>query len=442
MIIAIDGPAGSGKSTIAREVAKRLGMRYLDTGAMYRTVTLLALEAGLVPERLPEAGALAASVSLRLEERADDLTRVFVGERDVSGEIRGPLVSKNVSAISAEPSVRAVLTNRQRVEASSGDVVLEGRDMGTVVVPDAKVKVFLTATVEERARRRHAQLEAQGVQQSVEQLVNDIATRDSLDSGRKVAPLKKAADAVEIDTTGMSITEVIDAVCALAESAKTELPGKWPLSRMQRGPLDTFVYRMTYFVLRHTWRFFYRIRVKGVENFPLSGPVVVACNHRAMTDPFFLGINVPRQIHYMAKVELWKFAALRWAMENFGTFPVNRGEPDRSAIKRGLEILEAGEVLGLFPEGRCNDTPDQLQPLRAGISLFSLRDGVVTVPAVLRGTDLAFKHGLPHFPKIDVVIGPPLSLPGPEVSRSERGRVVTERVREALLTLLATPVDR
>jgi cytidylate kinase len=441
MIIAIDGPAGSGKSTIAREVAKRLGMRYLDTGAMYRSVTLLALESGLVPDRLSEAGALAESAPLRFLERPDDLTQVFVADRDISQEIRGPLVSKHVSAVSAQPAVREVLTKRQREEARKGDVVLEGRDMGTVVVPDARVKVFLTASVEERARRRQAQLRAQGVSQSVQELVGDISARDSLDSGRSVAPLRKADDAIEIDTTGMTIMEVIDTVCALARKAQeSDLP-KWPLSRMQEGPLDTMLYRMAYFTLRPLWRFCYRMRAVGVENFPLTGPVVVACNHKAMTDPFMLGINLPRQLHYMAKAELWKFKPLAWAMERFGTFPVSRGEADRTSIKKGLAILEHGEVLGLFPEGHCNKE-EGLAPLRGGISLFSLREGVVTIPAIMRGTNMAFKHGLPHFPKIDIVIGKPIPMPGPEVPRTERGRVVTDRVREALETLLATPVDR
>jgi len=441
MIVAIDGPAGSGKSTIAREVAKRLGMRYLDTGAMYRTVTLLALEAGVVPGRLDEAGALAASMDLRLQEQSDDLTRVFVGQREVSDEIRGPLVSEHVSAVSADPGVREVLTKRQREEAFKGDVVMEGRDMGTVVVPDAEVKVFLTASLEERARRRQAQLQAKGVSVSVEELLEDMAERDKLDSGRSVAPLRKADDAVVIDTTAMSITEVVDEVTALARESQSEAPQKWPLCRMQRGPLDTLLYRIAYFVLRPTWGFFYRIKVVGVEHFPLREPVIVACNHRAMIDPFVLGSNAPRMIHYMAKSELWKFKPLAWAMARFGTFPVNRGEVDRESIKKGIEILNAGEVLGLFPEGHCNKG-EGLLPLRAGISLFSLRKGVVTIPAVMRGTDIAFKHGIPHFPKIDILYGPPIEMPGSEVPRSERAQLVTKRVEDALKRLLATPVDR
>ena len=138
MIIAIDGPAGSGKSTIAREVAKRLGMRYLDTGAMYRTVALLALEAGLLPDRIHEAAALATKSDLRFVDQADDLTRAFIGDREVTEEIRGREVSKAVSPVSADAAVRTLLTAQQREAAAHGDVVLEGRDTGTVV--DAATK--------------------------------------------------------------------------------------------------------------------------------------------------------------------------------------------------------------------------------------------------------------------------------------------------------------
>ena len=441
MIIAIDGPAGSGKSTIAREVAKKLSLRYVDTGAMYRAVTLLALEEGLVPDRLDEAPKLADAARIGFADRPDDLTQVFLGDRDVSADIRGPLVSEHVSAVSAEPAVRRLLTGWQREQAQSGDVVLEGRDMGTVVVPHADLKVFLTATIEERARRRQAQLALQGIAQSHQELVDDITRRDALDSGREFAPLRKADDAVELDTTGMTVADVIEAVCRLARNARPAPPDKWRISRMQKGPLDTFVYRVAYFILGPLWRFFYRIKVVGVEHFPLQGPVVVACNHRAMTDPFFLGSNAPRQIHYMAKMELFKFKPLAWAMRQFGTFPVNRGEVDRASIKAGIQILDAGEVLGLFPEGHCQKA-EGLGDIRAGISLFSLRDSVVTIPAIMRGTDRAFKGGIPRFPKIDIIFGAPLEMPGPDTPRSDRARLVTEHVRQALTALLATPVER
>ena len=164
-------------------------------------------------------------------DRPDDLTRAFIGDREVTNEIRGREVSRAVSPVSADAAVRALLTARQRAEAAEGDVVLEGRDTGTVVFPNADLKIYLVASIEERARRRRAQLLAQGVDQSEEELVADIVARDAYDSGRAIAPLCKADDAVEIDTTGMTIPEVIQAVCALAEAKRG---GAAPSARPRR----------------------------------------------------------------------------------------------------------------------------------------------------------------------------------------------------------------
>ncbi len=431
MIIAIDGPAGSGKSTIAREVAKRLGLRYLDTGAMYRTVTLLALEAGLVPGRIAQAGALAAATPLRLKERADDLTQVFVGDREVTDEIRGRVVSQNVSAVSADPGVRAVLTGKQREEAGKGGVVVEGRDIGTVVFPDADVKVFLTATAEERARRRQLQLEAKGVTQPLDELIADMTARDAYDSERELSPLRKADDALEIDTTNMTIGQVVDAVCGLAA------PRKWPLSRMVRGPLDNWLYRFAYSFIPAATRLLFRVQINGLEHFPTRGAVLLACNHRSNLDPFFIGVACPRQIHFMAKAELFSFKPLGWLVGKLGSFPVSRGEVDREAVKQALAYLAAGSVLGLFPEGR-RQRKDDLGEIRPGASLFSLRDGVTTIPVIMEGTERVVEHGLVRFPRVRVTFGPALQVPDKALPHSERARLTTERLVEAYRMLFST----
>lgn len=459
MIIAIDGPAGSGKSTIAREVAKRLGMRYLDTGAMYRTITLLALEAGLVPDRIGEAGALAATAPLRLEERPDDLTRVFVGEREVTDEIRGRLVSQNVSAVSAGAEVRAVLTERQRAEAAKGNVVLEGRDIGTVVVPDADLKVFLTASIEERARRRQLQLQVQDVSQPLDQLIADIASRDAYDSGRTLAPLRKAHDAVEIDTTGLTIAQVIELVCARAAAARppardpawkaarrgaapapVTLARKWRLSRMVRSPLDTPLYRLAYSFIPPLWRLLFRMEISGREHFPDSGAIVLASNHRSNLDPFFIGVSAPRQIHFMAKAELWKVRPLGRVIDKLGAFPINRGEADRHAVKRALDVLGAGAVLGIFPEGH-RQRQGQVGDIHPGVTLFSLRDGVVTIPVVMEGTERVMRGHMLRFPRVRVTFGPPLQLPEHNVPRSQRALVASERLAGAFRALVSTTGD-
>lgn len=217
MIIAIDGPAGSGKSTIAQQVAGRLGLTYLDTGAMYRAVTLLAYEQGVSFEDDDALGSIALDLKLHFEEDPAGPPRVFVGDRDITEGIRGQLVTQKVSLVSAHPKVRHALTLRQRELAAEGDMVLEGRDTGTVVCPTAGLKVYLSASVEERARRRKNQLEEQGVCISLKTLERDLLLRDSYDSGRALAPLRKAKEALDLDTTTMSIEEVVAAIVSEAE---------------------------------------------------------------------------------------------------------------------------------------------------------------------------------------------------------------------------------
>lgn len=213
MIIAIDGPAGSGKSTIAQGVARRLGLTYLDTGAMYRAVTLIAIERGLPLDDDGALGALAMQLQLRLDDASGEAPRVYVGDRDVSDDIRRPAVSQKVSLVSAHPNVRRALTVRQREIVERGDIVLEGRDTGTVVCPRADLKVYLTASVEERARRRQGQLQEQGVSITLLSLERELLLRDTHDAGRALAPLRKSRDAMEIDTTDLPAQMVIDRIC-------------------------------------------------------------------------------------------------------------------------------------------------------------------------------------------------------------------------------------
>jgi cytidylate kinase len=225
MIIAIDGPAGAGKSTIARSVAASLGLTYLDTGAMYRAVTHAALQESVPLDDGIALGRLAERLDLRFAPAADAFDgepRVVAAGGDVTDAIRSPRVSAAVSQVSAHHEVRQALTARQRHLAAKGDMVLEGRDIGTVVCPDAEVKVFLTASVEERARRRQQQLAAQGVHQPLETLAADLARRDLSDEGRAVAPLRKAGDAVEVDTTHLAIADVVAVITALAQRLMVE----------------------------------------------------------------------------------------------------------------------------------------------------------------------------------------------------------------------------
>lgn len=215
--IAVDGPAGTGKSSVSRGLARALQARYLDTGSMYRIVTLAVLRKGIDLADANAIGALAAEADLAVGFDPDEDRSYLAGE-DVSAEIRGDAVTKAVSAVSAVPAVRTRLVQRQRELAHGpGSVVVEGRDIGTVVLPDADVKIFLTASAEERARRRNEQNIAAGLPGDYDAVLADVQRRDHLDSTRAVSPLRAADDAIVVDSSDMTQHEVVAHLLDLVE---------------------------------------------------------------------------------------------------------------------------------------------------------------------------------------------------------------------------------
>ncbi len=211
LVVAIDGPGGAGKSTVARTVAERLGFEYLDTGAMYRAVGLLAAEAGVALDDEAAVTRVAAAAGLRFSGG-----RLFAGDRDLSEAIRTLAMGEAASRVSALPAVRRLLVEQQRALAREAGVVMEGRDIGTNVFPDAPLKVYLTADPAVRAERRRRELVAAGQQAGLDEVLDAVLERDGRDSSRTVAPLRKADDAVEVDTSVMTFEEVVATVERLA----------------------------------------------------------------------------------------------------------------------------------------------------------------------------------------------------------------------------------
>lgn len=208
--IAIDGPAGAGKSTVAKEVAKKLNFLYIDTGAIYRAVTLAALNRNIDLKDEKSLTALAKNMKIEMVPDSKKLFRIYAEGRDISGEIRKPEVSRNVSLVAKIPAVRENLLQKQRDMARAGGVIMEGRDIGTTVLPEADFKFFLTASPKERARRRYEELVAAGYQVDKETLLEEIKERDRIDSTREIAPLMPAPDAIIIDCSQMSVEQVVD----------------------------------------------------------------------------------------------------------------------------------------------------------------------------------------------------------------------------------------
>lgn len=219
MIIAIDGPAGAGKSTVARLVAKRLGYLYINTGAMYRAITMKALQNGI---DLDNENALAKLAKDSRIDFKDGGSCVILDGKDVSREIKTPEIDKQISTVVKHPHLREIMVKQQRDIGKQGNAVSEGRDLTTVVFPDAEVKIFLDASIKERTKRRYEELKQKGYDLDIAQVQNDTARRDESDKTREHGPLKLAQDAILLDTTDMTIEQVVESILVIVEKKKHE----------------------------------------------------------------------------------------------------------------------------------------------------------------------------------------------------------------------------
>jgi cytidylate kinase len=449
-VIAIDGPAGSGKSTVARALAERLGLDYLDTGAMYRSVAFAAIQRGIDPDDVDPIADLARRLDIDVGEK------VTVDGVDATIEIRGPEVTRAVSVVAANPGVRGELRDRQRqwVREHNGGVV-EGRDIGTVVFPDADLKVFLTAEDGERARRRH--LEAAALQYDtavpVEAVQADIARRDQADRTRTTAPLAVADDAVEIDTTGRSVDDIVGAVLARLEAPTPELRvgqdshGVWrPAPKGRLGQLtDRVLYRFVRTVVYLFARTYWRLSVDGAENLPTTGPFVIAPVHRSNVDFALVAAITSRRLRFMGKDSLWKTRPGARFLSALGAFPVHRGTADRDALRRCIEVIEGGEPLVVFPEGTRQSGPT-VQELFEGAAYIATRTGAPIVPVGIGGSEKAMPRGskLIYPTHIAIVIGKPIAPPPAGQRRGSRRamRELTDRLYDDLQVVFDAAKER
>ena len=414
MIVAIDGPAASGKSTVAKALAARLRFQYLDTGAMYRAIAWRALEDGVALADEDALTRLAASARVTFEPVAGADTgsapatgghveRVLIDGDDVTAAIRKPAVDDVVSAVASVPGVRVAMVAAQRRLAESGSYVVEGRDIGTTVFPDADVKVFVTASPEERARGGGAPRATgpPGLRP------HDVSPRegDGSHRGRHHGTLRGR--------------------------------GRRPHRGARDGVSGVFYRFMRFFVLYLPLRLAFRVRYVHAERMPKYGPAVLAASHSSYLDPVLLGLVRAAPIHYMGKSELFEGnRLLAWFLRAVCVFPVRRGTADRHAVVEATELLQQGEFVGIFPEGTRGS--GELGDAMRGAAFIAMRAGAPVVPACLDGTDRILLKGarFPRFPKVTIAFGHPV-LPAEFTEGGRRERVdaltavMMERVREA-----------
>jgi len=413
-IIAIDGPAGSGKSTVAATLARRVGIGYVDTGATYRLVAWQALQSHTP---LDDATTLArvASGTLRKVALEGGTNLTFEGKA-IGPEIRTPEVSEATSIVSAHPEVRSVVVPEQRRLVPPQGAVVEGRDIGTVVWPDADLKVYLDAAAEVRMTRRTDQ------HGSPEAIVQEVMERDARDAHRPVGAMRPADDAVVIDTSTISADDVVERIVALLHPA--------PAGRLYK------IFRGT---LAFLLKYLFRVEVHGLENVPRHGSAILAPNHRSLIDHFVVASLTKRQVWFMGKAELFKNKRAAQLLNALGAFPVKRGKPDRASLQRCLELLGDGNLVGIYPEGTRR--PDsRFDEVEEGFAYIAVRSGAPIVPIGLSGTEAVFPPGkkLPRIVKIRVVVGKPfrLSAQTSGVLPRTKLREQTARAQEQLSTVM------
>ncbi|HEY6569555.1 MAG TPA: (d)CMP kinase [Candidatus Limnocylindrales bacterium] len=410
IVVALDGPASSGKSSVGAAAAGRLGLRFVDTGLLYRALTAAALREGIAMDDATSLVALADRVTLA-DDGTGRLTRVLLDGMDTTEAARGPQVDAAVSSVSRIPEVRAALLPRQRALADGGGIVAAGRDIGTVVFPDADLKLFLDASVEERALRRINERGLDPAGAEAEAVREQLRVRDDQDRNRAVAPLRAAEDAVIVKTDGNTFertvgiveTAIRDAETAAADPT-TPTPASEPPRRsavleraMQLDNDQTMLVRMVALLARIAARTFGNVHVEGLEHIPRTGAVIFAVNHISNADAFVTGSWITpalrnRRIHWLGKRELFEWPVFGWLAARGGVHPVDRSTADVEAFRLATRILEAGYVLLIFPEGTRSPN-GELQEAKDGLAMLALRTNATIVPVGINGSDRVWPKG-------------------------------------------------
>ena len=368
--IAIDGPSGAGKSTIAKAIAARMGIVYVDTGALYRTIGYYVRSKGVAQTESETIVSLLPEIHIEIKYE-NGTQYVYLNGENLGDKIREPEISMYASTVSKIPEVRSFLLDTQRAVAKANSVVMDGRDIGTVILPDANVKIFLTASDEKRAERRLAELLEKGISTTYEEVLSDMVARDAQDRNRDIAPAVPAEDSILLDTSDYTLEQSINKAIEIIETTLAK----------KKDSRSKF-YKVCYFFLSVPLRLLFRVKVVGLENEPIEGGFLVCSNHISKLDPVLLSVALRKhQLSIMAKKELFKIPLLAQLIRVFGAYPVDRSGSDVGAVKNTIRLLKAGKCVGLFPQGtrRPNVDPRETK-VRNGAAMIAMHANATILP--------------------------------------------------------------
>lgn len=383
---------GLGKGTITELVAKELGLITIDTGATYRCVTLAMLEQNIGMQEIEKIEKLLQEIEIEFDHKQGE-NFVYLNGKDVTKKIREKEVTEKVSFVSGIKTIRIHMAQLQRKMAQGKDVIMEGRDIGTYVFPNANVKIYLDAEAEERAKRRVKQNEEKGIVSTYEEVLQNILQRDKNDKEKEIGALKVAPDAIVIDTTHLTIEEVKNKVEQIIKQNKKKEDRK--LSKEEEKNKKIYAIRP-----ETKWKKFIRACLKGFfhglyaflfrierigEKVPEEGAYILCANHKNYLDAIALVSTNKRKVYFLAKEELFHHRILNWIGHVFDVIPVKRGKQDLDSMKRSLGVLRKGELLGLFPEGTRKGIAKNGK-VKNGAAFMALRTGAPVIPVGIQGS--------------------------------------------------------
>jgi len=440
LVVTIDGPAASGKTSTAQSVARQLGLRHIDTGAMYRAVTLEVLARNVDIGDDDAVAGVASAVRVDLLPGADE-QRILLAGRDVTQEIRSEAVTSAVSRVSAVADVRRSLVRTQRRLLSGGGVVLEGRDTGSVVAPAADVKVYLDASLGERALRRQRELAGRGRNVSADEVAADLERRDRVDSERDASPLVCPVGAHRVDTSNVTVEQQSQRVVSIAHATAKTLASIARRGEENDPTRRRFSYAATQWVARTAATALFGMKVESLPNWHLGENYIFASNHRSNVDPPVVGSTFRRDTYFIAKSGLFRNSLFAAILRGVNAFPIRRGVFDREAVDYATSLLRHGKSLLIFPEGgRVHGM--EFGRARSGVGLLAIRSGVPVVPIYIGGS-LRLRSCLVRQSRVVVRYGRPIRIASGPLSelRARASRDEYRRFSQMVMAAIAALRD-